>query len=129
MRFLLMFAALAATIGLAVPAHADDTDDQFIAAERAAGINFDDPAKAIAAGKSVCTMASGAAGGPLSVSPGNGGMRMVNIVEAIHNSNPGLNWTKAADFTRIADNAYCPDVPTDDLATLPWDAMSEGGTH
>jgi Protein of unknown function (DUF732) len=129
MRFLLMLAAVAATIGLAVPAHADDTDDQFIAAERAAGINFDDPDKAIAAGKSVCTMANGGAGGPLPAPPASSNMRMVNIVMAIHNSNPGLNWTKAADFTRIADNAYCPDVPTDDLATLPWDAMSQGGTH
>jgi Protein of unknown function (DUF732) len=131
-----MLAAVAATIGLAVPAqiglavpaHADATDDQFIAAERAAGINFDDPDKAIAAGKSVCTMANGGAGGPLPAPPGSG-MRMVNIVEAIHNSNPGLNWTKAADFTRIADQAYCPDVSTDDLATLNWDAMSQGGTH
>ena len=117
MRFLLMLAGITATIGLAVPAHADATDDQFIAAERAAGINFDDPAKAIAAGKSVCTMANSSS------------MRMVNIVLAIHNSNPGLPWDKAADFTRIADNAYCPDVSTDDLSTLPWDVMSEGGTH
>jgi len=124
-----MLAGLAATIGLAVPAHADDTDDQFLAAEQAAGIHFDDPAKAIAAGKSVCTMANGGAGGPLAAPPGSGNMRMANIVLAIHNSNPGLDWTKAADFTRIADNAYCPDVPTDDLATLNWDAMSQGGTH
>ena len=132
-----MLAAVAATIGLAVPAqiglavpaHADATDDQFIASLGPDDIHFDDPAKAIAAGKSVCTMASGAAGGPLSVTPGSGGMRMVNIVEAIHNSNPGLNWTKAAAFTKDADQAYCPDVSTDDLATLNWDAMSEGGTH
>jgi hypothetical protein len=129
MRFLLMLAAVAATIGLAIPAHADDTDDQFIAALGPAGINFDDHDKAVAAGKSVCTMANAGAGGPLSVSPGSGNMRMVNIVLAIHNSNPGLNWTKAADFTRIAANAYCPDTSTDDLATLPWDAMSQGGTH
>jgi hypothetical protein len=128
MRFLLMFAALAATIGLAVPAHADDTDDQFIAALGPAGINFDDHDKAVAAGKSVCTMANGGAGAPLPAPPGSG-MRMVNIVMAIHNSNPGLNWTKAANFTRIADQAYCPDVSTDDLATLNWDAMSEGATH
>jgi Protein of unknown function (DUF732) len=129
MRFLLMLAALAATIGLAVPAHADSTDDQFLAALGPAGINFADPAKAIAAGKSVCTMANGGAGGPLPAPPASSNMRMVNIVMAIHNSNPGLNWTKAADFTRIADNAYCPDVPTDDLATLDWNAMSQGGTY
>jgi Protein of unknown function (DUF732) len=129
MRFLLMLAALAATIGLAVPAHADSTDDQFLAALGPAGINFADPAKAIAAGKSVCTMANGGAGGPLPAPPASSNMRMVNIVMAIHSSNPGLNWTKAADFTRIADNAYCPDVPTDDLATLDWNAMSQGGTY
>jgi hypothetical protein len=129
MRFLLMLAALAATIGLAVPAHADATDDQFIASLGPDDIHFDDPAKAIAAGKSVCTMAAGGAGGPLEAPPGGGQMRMVNIVLAIHNSNPGLNWTKAANFTRDADQAYCPDVPTDDLSTLNWDAMSEGGTH
>jgi hypothetical protein len=124
-----MLAGVTATIGLAVPAHADSTDDQFIAALGPAGINFDDHDKAVAAGKSVCTMANGGAGGPLAAPPGSPSMRMVNIVLAIHNSNPGLNWTKAADFTRIADNAYCPDVPTDDLSTLDWDAMSQGGTH
>jgi hypothetical protein len=111
MRFLLMLAGLAAMIGLAVPAHADSTDDQFIAAIGAAGINFDDPGKAVAAGKSVCTMAT------------TSSMRMVNVVEAIHNSNPGLAWQKAADFTRIADDAYCPDNSTDDINTLPWAAM------
>jgi hypothetical protein len=124
-----MLAGVTATIGLAVPAHADSTDDQFLAALGPAGINFDDHDKAVAAGKSVCTMANGGAGGPLAGPPGSPNMRMVNIVLAIHNSNPGLSWTKAADFTRIADNAYCPDVPTDDLATLPWDGMSQGGTH
>jgi hypothetical protein len=112
MRLLLMLAGLAAMIGLAVPAHADSTDDQFLAAIGQAGINFDDHDKAVAAGKSVCTMAN------------SSNMRMVNIVMAIHSSNPGLGWDKAADFTRIADNAYCPDTPTDDINTLPWTAMS-----
>ena len=111
MRFLLMLAGLAAVIGTAVPAHADSTDDQFLAALGPAGINFDDPAKAVAAGKSVCTMANSSS------------MRMVNVVMAIHNSNPGLTFDKAAEFTRIADNAYCPDTSTDDLATLPWGGM------
>jgi len=106
-----MLAGLAAVIGTAVPAHADSTDDQFLAALGPAGINFDDPAKAVAAGKSVCTMANSSS------------MRMVNVVMAIHNSNPGLTFDKAAEFTRIADNAYCPDTSTDDIATLPWAAM------
>jgi hypothetical protein len=116
MRFLLMLAALAATIGLAVPAHADSTDDQFLAALGPAGINFDDAGKAVAAGKSVCTMAN------------TNNMRMVNVVIAIKNANPPLSFQRAADFTRIAANAYCPDTPTDDINTLPWAVMGPAGT-
>ena len=116
MRFLLMLAGLAATIGLAAPAHADSTDDQFLAALGPAGIHYDDPAKAIAAGKSVCTMAN------------DNNMRMVNVVLAIRNANLALSFQRAADFTRIAANAYCPDTPTDDINTLPWAAMGPAGT-
>ena len=112
MRLLLMLAGLAAIIGMAVPAYADSTDDQFLAALGPAGVNFDDHDKAVAAGKSVCTMAN------------TNSMRMVNVVIAIHNANPGLGWQKAADFTKIAANAYCPDTSTDDINTLPWTAMS-----
>jgi hypothetical protein len=108
MRFLLMLASLAAMIDMAVPAHADSTDDQFLAALGAAGITYPDPDKAIAAGKSVCTMAV------------DQNMRMVNVVMAIHNSNPRLKWDDAAKFTAIAANAYCPDTPTDDIGTVPW---------
>jgi hypothetical protein len=116
MRFLLMLAGVAATIGLAVPAHADATDDQFIAALGPAGINFDDHDKAVAAGKSVCTMAN------------TNNMRMVNVVLAIKNANPPLSFQRAADFTRIAANAYCPDTSTDDINTLPWAVMGPTGT-
>jgi len=116
MRFLLMLAGLAATIGLAAPAHADSTDDQFLAALGPDDIHFDDPAKAIAAGKSVCTMAN------------DNNMRMVNVVLAIRNANLALSFQRAADFTRIAANAYCPDTPTDDINTLPWAAMGPAGT-
>ena len=111
MRLLLMLAGLAAMIGMAGPAYADSTDDQFLAALGPAGVNFDDPAKAVAAGKSVCTMAN------------TSNMRMVNVVTAIHSANPGLTFDKAATFTRIAANAYCPDTSTDDINTLPWAAM------
>ncbi len=108
MRFLLILASLAAMISMAVPAYADSTDDQFLAALGAAGLTYPDPDKAIAAGKSVCKMAN------------DNNMRMANVVIAIHNSNPGLQWDKAAKFTAIAANAYCPDTPTDDIGTLPW---------
>jgi hypothetical protein len=108
MRFLLTLACPAAMIGMAVAAHADSTDDQFLAALGAAGITYPDPDKAIAAGKSVCKMA------------GDQNMRMANVVIAIHNSNPGLAWDKAAKFTTIAANTYCPDTPTDDIGTVAW---------
>ena len=38
MKLLLPLASFAAVIGMAVPAHADSTDDSFIAALKAAGI-------------------------------------------------------------------------------------------
>jgi hypothetical protein len=108
MRFLLTLTSLAAMIGVAVPAYADSTDDQFLAALGVAGINYPDPDKAVAAGKSVCKMAN------------DNNMRMVNVVIAIHDANPGLHWDKAAKFTEIAAKTYCPDTPTDDIWTLPW---------
>ncbi len=108
MRYVLMLAGLAAMIGMAVPAYADSTDDQFLAALGAAGLGYPDPDKAVAAGKSVCKMAN------------DSNMRMANVVIAIHNSNPGLKWDEAATFTKIAANAYCPDTSTDDIGTLPW---------
>jgi Protein of unknown function (DUF732) len=98
MRFLLTLASLAAIIGVAAPAHADSTDDQFLAALGAAGLTYPDPDKAIAAGKAVCTMAV------------DQNMNMTNVVIAIHNSNPRLQWDDANKFTSIAANAYCPQV-------------------
>jgi hypothetical protein len=112
MRFLLTLTSLAAMIGMAAPAHADSTDDQFLAALGGAGVTYPDPDKAVAAGKSVCKMAV------------DQNTRMANVVIAIHNSNPGLQWDKAATFTKIAANAYCPDQSTDDIGTLPWPPSS-----
>jgi hypothetical protein len=107
-RFLLTLASLAAMIGMTAPAYADSTDDQFLAALGAADLTYPDPARAIAAGKSVCTMAV------------DQKTRMVNVVIAIHNSNPRLKWDEAANFTAIAASTYCPQVPQDDIWTLPW---------
>jgi len=99
MKILLTLASLAAVIGMAAPAHADSTDDQFLAALGAAGITYPSPEKAIAAGKSVCTMS------------GDQGMSEVNVIMAISNSNPRLGWDRAATFTGIATDAYCPPAP------------------
>jgi hypothetical protein len=108
MRFLLTLISLAAMIGLAAPAHADSTDDQFLAALGDNGLTYPSPDKAVAAGKSVCKMAN------------DNNMRMGNVVIAIHNSNPRLAWDDAAKFTAIAASVYCPDTSTDDIGVLPW---------
>ena len=59
MRFLLTLSSFAAIIGMAVPAHADSTDDAFLASLNAAGITYSDPDKAVGAGKWVCDRSMG----------------------------------------------------------------------
>jgi hypothetical protein len=100
MRFLLTLASLAAMIGIAAPAHADSTDDGFLAALGGAGLTYPDPDKAVAAGKSVCKMS------------GDQGMSTINVDMAIHNTNPKLTWDQAVQFVNIATDAYCPAAPS-----------------
>ena len=95
MKFLLTLTSLAAMIGMAAPAYADSSDDQFLASLHAAGITYPDPDRAIAAGKSVCKMA-------------DEGKQMVDVVSTIQSLNPGLHGDNAARFTAIAANVYCP---------------------
>ena len=90
-----MLASLAATIGMAAPAHADSTDDRFVASLQAAGVTFPDPAKVIAAGKWVCQAVGQ-------------GTQMVDVVKTIQSKNPGLHGDNAAKFTAIAASVYCP---------------------
>jgi len=88
-------AGLAVMVGVAVPAYADSTDDEFIATIQAAGISFPDPARVITAGKWVCERAGQ-------------GTQMVDVVKDVQSLNPGLSQEKAAKFTAIAANVYCP---------------------
>jgi hypothetical protein len=94
-KLLLAPTSLAVMIGMAVPAHADATDDRFLATLQAAGITAPEPDKAIAAGKWVCNMVH--LGDP-----------MVDVVKTVQTSNPGLSGDNAAKFTAIAANVYCP---------------------
>ncbi|MGA8249431.1 MAG: DUF732 domain-containing protein [Mycobacterium sp.] len=82
-------------IGTAAPAYADGVDDTFLGTLHAAGINFPDPVRAIAAGKWVC----------YSVHAGN---PMADVVKTVQSENPGLHGDNAARFTAIAANVYCP---------------------
>ncbi|WP_231995772.1 DUF732 domain-containing protein [Mycobacterium sp. 852002-51163_SCH5372311] len=92
---ILTLAGLAVVLGVAGPAYADSTDDEFIATIQAAGISFPDPARVIAAGKWVCETAGQ-------------GTQMVDVVKDVQRLNPGLSQEKAAKFTAIAANIYCP---------------------
>ena len=95
MKPLLMLASAAAMIGMAAPAYADAMDDQFLAALQASGVTFQDPARAIAAGRWVCQ----------SVGQGT---QMVDVVKTVETVNPGLREENAAKFAAIAATAYCP---------------------
>jgi hypothetical protein len=97
MKLLLALTSLAAIIGMSVPAHADSTDDAFIASLKAAGITYSDPDKAVGAGKWVCDTV-------------NGGTDMSDVVKTLTSKNSSLNPDKAAKFAAIAANAYCPDA-------------------
>src|ERR1700758_70886 len=95
MKLLLALASFAAIIGMAIPAHADSTDDAFIAALKAANISFSDPDAAVGAGKWVCDKV-------------NGGTDMSDVVHTLTTKNTSLNPDKASKFAAIAANAYCP---------------------
>ena len=95
MKLLLTLASVAAMVGAAAPASADGVDDTFLATLHAAGINFPDPVRAIAAGKWVCNAV-------------HGGNAMADVVKTVQSENPGLHGDNAARFTAIAANVYCP---------------------
>ena len=77
MKLLLTMTCLAAIIGMAMPAHADNTDDAFIASLQAADFTFPDRDRAIAAGKYVCQAVGQ-------------GTQMADVVMTIQSNNPKL---------------------------------------
>jgi hypothetical protein len=95
MKLFLALIGPAVMIGMAVPAHADSNDDQFLATLQAAGITYSDAGRAVKAGKAVCRMVGQ-------------GTQLVDIVKTVQNLNPKLRSDNAARFTAIAANAYCP---------------------
>ena len=110
MKLLLTLTSFAAIIGMAVPAHADSTDDAFIASLKAAGITYSDPDAAVGAGKWVCDKV-------------NGGTDMSDVVKTLTTKNTSLNPEKASKFAAIAASAYCPDAVS--TASSPSSAPSD----
>ncbi|GAB7144413.1 DUF732 domain-containing protein [Mycobacterium riyadhense] len=99
MNLQLALASAMAVVGVAVtlagPAYADATDDQFLSELRAGGLTYQDPDRAIVAGKSVCQLV-------------NEGKTDTEIVRELQNRNPGFTQYAAAEFTTLAAAAYCP---------------------
>ncbi|WP_231986422.1 DUF732 domain-containing protein [Mycobacterium sp. E2479] len=97
MKLLLTISSVAVVIGLAAPAHADDTDDAFLASLNSAGFTYNDPAQVIQSAHYVCSAASG-------------GTAMADIAKAMTSKAAALTEEKAEKFTAIAASAYCPDA-------------------
>jgi hypothetical protein len=97
MRRLSLLLSVATMIVIAAPAHAhaDGNDQSFLAALQQAGLTYQDPDRAVAAGKQVCNLV-------------DGGMTGVDIVKNLEQYNPGFAGDGAAKFTAIAAEAYCP---------------------
>lgn len=107
LAFALLFSIVTAT-GLAGHAHADpDANEQpsaedaavvenavFIDSLHAAGITFNSPDQAIAAGRAVCGLA-------------NKGEPPLQIIVDLKSYNPGFTADSAHKFATIAANSYC----------------------
>ena len=94
---LVILTGLGAIIGMAVPTHADSTDNAFIASLQAAGFTYSESDNAVGAGKWVCDTVKG-------------GTQMSDVVKVLQIKNPSLSESKANTFAAIAVNAYCPPV-------------------
>ena len=96
MRRLLVVAGIAASLGSAIPAHADpNVDASFVDALTKAGITFSDSKSAVSAGKSACGLL-------------DQGKPELDVIQLVTQQNPGISTTSAAQFTAIATSAYCP---------------------
>jgi hypothetical protein len=95
MRVRLMLPVVAATIGLAAPAHADNNDQAFLADLDNAGIHYRDSGQAVTAGQTVCSLKAD-------------GVTDDDLVSNLAAQNPGFAQEKAAKFATLATNDYCP---------------------
>lgn len=101
MRRLLVLLGVAAALGLASPAQADpnrtdpNLDASFLDSLTKAGITIKSRAGAVQAGKTTCGMMEQ-------------GQPELDVIQQVTRQNPGLDTTRAAQFTAIAASAYCP---------------------
>ncbi|MGA8331465.1 MAG: DUF732 domain-containing protein [Mycobacterium sp.] len=98
MRRLLVPLGIIATLSFTAPAHADpdaDLDASFLDSLTRAGITIKSGPGAVKAGKSACGLMQQ-------------GKPEIDVIQQVTRQNPGLDTTRAAQFTAIAASAYCP---------------------
>lgn len=99
MKSVLALLGVATVIGLAAPAQANpgsnDSDAAFLTSLRNAGITYNNPGQAIAAGKATCGL----------MDNGESGLQVISQLES---HNPEFTLESAAQFAELAANAYCP---------------------
>jgi hypothetical protein len=124
MRRFLVLLGIAAMLGLAAPAHADpgvnaNLDASFLDALTKAGITIKSPAGAVKAGKAACAMMEQ-------------GQPELDVIQHVTGQNPGLDTTRAAQFTAIAASAYCPQYlqhASDSAQPPPSPVSTSGAAH
>jgi hypothetical protein len=85
-----------AALVLAAPGHADPgLDASFLDALTKAGITVKSDSGAVKAARAACGMMGQ-------------GRPQIDVVQVVTRQNPGLDTTRAAQFTAIAASAYCP---------------------
>ncbi len=98
MRRLLAMLGVVASLGVTPPVHADpdqDLDASFLDAVTKAGITINSRAGAVKAAKTACGLMQQ-------------GRPELDVIQLVTKQNPGLDTTRAAQFTAIAASAYCP---------------------
>ena len=87
---------VAAALGVAPPVHADPSlDASFLDSLTKAGITVKDGPGAVKAGRTACGLMQQ-------------GKPELDVIQLVTKQNPGLDTTRAAQFTAIAASAYCP---------------------
>ena len=100
MKRLLMLVGVATMTIVAAPAYADpptppNNDADFVQQLHAAGLTYEDPAKAVTVAKDVCDLV-------------DKGTPDTDIVKNLQDQNPTFSGTGAAKFTMYAAASYCP---------------------
>ena len=117
MKRLLLLTSVAAVVAMAPPAYADDppsgVDAEFISQLKAAGLTHQDPTKAIAAAKDLCSLA-------------DNGTADTEIESNLMSLNPGLTAHAADEFMALSAAAYCPKYLSKYMTGKGWTTKPPG---